>query len=151
MCSYQRLMAEAPQQIVQHLHDALAVRHRGWQVRREVDEERVPGAAAHEGAARLVYQRRHLGRLGRDRQRARLDAPGIEQVADQAVHLVGLPVDDAERYFRVNERFRSLPDDLRSRGRCHCCQVEAFRTDPTQRYWQHRALKLHHLAARLGL
>ena len=37
------------------------------------------------------------------------------------------------------------------RGRCHCCQVEAFRTDPTQRYWQHRALKLHHLAARLGL
>ena len=26
-------------------------------------------------------------------------------------------------YFRVNERFRSLPDDLRPRGRCHCCQV----------------------------
>ena len=28
------------------------------------------------------------------------------------------------RYFRVNERFRSLPDDLRPRGRCHCCQIE---------------------------
>ena len=28
------------------------------------------------------------------------------------------------RYFRVNERFRSLPDDLRPRGRCHCCQVD---------------------------
>ncbi len=27
-------------------------------------------------------------------------------------------------YFRVNERFRSLPDDLRPRGRCHCCQVD---------------------------
>ena len=25
------------------------------------------------------------------------------------------------RYFRVNERFRSLPDDLRLHGRCHCC------------------------------
>ena len=39
-------------------------------------------------------------------------------------------------YFRVNERFRSLPDDLRPRGRCHCCQVEAFRAGPTQRCWQ---------------
>ncbi len=29
----------------------------------------------------------------------------------------------SERYFRVNERFRSLPDDLRPRGRCHCCQI----------------------------
>ena len=41
----------------------------------------------------------------------------------------------------MNERFRSLPDDLRPRGRCHCCQVEAFRADPTPRYWQRRALK----------
>ena len=24
----------------------------------------------------------------------------------------------------MNERFRSLPDDLRPRGRCHCCQVD---------------------------
>ncbi len=31
--------------------------------------------------------------------------------------------EDDQRYFRVNERFRSLPDDLRPRGRCHCCQV----------------------------
>ena len=33
-------------------------------------------------------------------------------------------VDHVWRYFRVNERFRSLPDDLRPRGRCHCCQIE---------------------------
>ena len=55
------------------------------------------------------------------------------------------------RYFRVNERFRSLPDDLRPRGRCHCCQVEAFRADPTPRCWQRHALKPHHLAARFEL
>ena len=41
----------------------------------------------------------------------------------------------------MNERFRSLPDDLRPRGRCHCCQVEAFRADPTPRCWQRGALK----------
>ncbi len=52
----------------------------------------------------------------------------------------------SRRYFRVNERFRSFPDDLRPRARCHCCQVEAFRADPTPRCWQRRALKPHHLA-----
>ena len=31
------------------------------------------------------------------------------------------------------------------------CQVEAFRADPTPRYWQRRALKPHHLAARFEL
>ena len=35
----------------------------------------------------------------------------------------GLARERFEGYFRVNERFRSLPDDLRPRGRCHCCQV----------------------------
>ena len=44
----------------------------------------------------LVHQRGELGGLGRDRQRAGVDAPGVEQVADQAVHAVGLLVDDAE-------------------------------------------------------
>ena len=36
----------------------------------------------------------------------------------------------------------------------HCrryCQVEAFRANPTPRYWQRRALKPHHLAARFEL
>ena len=49
------------------------------------------------------------------------------------------------RYFRVNERFRSLSDDLRPRGRCHCCQVEALRADPTPRCWQRDALEPHFL------
>ena len=31
------------------------------------------------------------------------------------------------------------------------CQVNAFRADPTPRYWQRRALKPHHLAARFEL
>ena len=33
---------------------------------------------------------------GRDRERARLDAPRVQEVRDQAAHVVGLPVDDAE-------------------------------------------------------
>ena len=44
----------------------------------------------------LVHQRGDLGGLGRDRQRAGVDAPGVEQVADQAVDAVGRLVDDAE-------------------------------------------------------
>ena len=41
----------------------------------------------------------------------------------------------SRRYFRVNERFRSLPDDLRPRGRCHCCQVDEKLADRPPRYW----------------
>ena len=71
------------QEFVEHLHDAVAVGHHGGQPRRQVDEDGVPAAAAQEGAARPVDQRGHLGGFGGDRERARLDAPGIEQVADE--------------------------------------------------------------------
>ena len=53
-------------------------------------------AAAHERAPGLVEQAGDLGRRDRDRQRAGVDAALVEQVADQAPHVVGLRVDDAE-------------------------------------------------------
>ena len=84
------------QQVVQHLHDALPVRQHPRQVGCEVDEDGVPGAAGQERGARLVHQGDDLRGLRGDRERAGLDAPRIEQVADQAVHAVGLLVDDAE-------------------------------------------------------
>ena len=43
-----------------------------------------------------VHQDRHGRGLGLDGERARLDAPRVQQVRDQATHVVGLPADDAE-------------------------------------------------------
>ena len=95
------------EQVVQHLHDALPVGQHGRQVGRQVDPDGVPDAAADEGAARLVHQGGDLRGLGRDRERARLDAPGIEQVGDQPDHAVGLIVDDAEELARLGRRLDS--------------------------------------------
>ena len=83
------------EQVVEHLHDAPSVGHHTGQVRRQVDEHAVPPAAGEEGVARPVHQHGNLGGLGRDRERARLDPPDVEQVADEAAHLSGLVVDDA--------------------------------------------------------
>ena len=91
-----RVAGRVREEVVQNLHDALAVGHRPRQVRREVEEDGVPAASAHEGGAGPVHQRSDVGRLGRDRERARLDAPRVQEVRDEAAHVVGLPVDDAE-------------------------------------------------------
>ena len=72
------------------------VGHRGRQVRRQVDRHAVPAAAAQEGVPGPVHQARDLRRFGGYRERARVDAPDIQQVADQPAHVIGLLVDDAE-------------------------------------------------------
>ena len=82
--------------VVQHLDDAPPVGHRARQVRRQVDRHAVPAAAAQEGVPGPVHQGRDVDRLGVYRERARVDAPDIQQVADQAAHVIGLIVDDAE-------------------------------------------------------
>ena len=92
------------QQVAQHLLDALAVGHDARQVRRQVDQHRVAPTAGEEGGARPIDQRRHLGGLGRNRERAGVDAPGVEQLGDQANHAVGLPVDDADELARLGRR-----------------------------------------------
>ena len=99
-----RLPRGVRQQVVQHLLDALAVGHDARQVRRQVDRHRVAPAAGEEGGAALVHQRRHLRGLGRDRERAGVDAPGVEQVGDQADHAVGLVVDDADELAGLGRR-----------------------------------------------
>ena len=55
-----------------------------------------PSASRQERRARRLEQCGHLRRLRRNRQRARVDAPGIQQVGNQTDHPVGLLVDDAE-------------------------------------------------------
>ena len=92
------------QEVVQHLHDALAVGQHRRQAGRQVDQDGVSGAAGEEGVAGLVHQGADLRGLGRDRERAGFDAPGIEQVGDQPDHAVGLVVDDAEVLARLGRR-----------------------------------------------
>ena len=89
------------EEVVEHLHDAPAVGHHRGQVRREVDEDGVPAAPAQERAPRPLDQRGHLRGFRGDRERARVDAPGIEQVADEAAHVGGLLGDDAEELARL--------------------------------------------------
>ena len=72
-------------------------------------------AGAGNGLTVRLVRHSHRKRGETDRPRLRSTAPAL----------------DPTGYFRVNERFRSLPDDLRPHGRCHCCQVETFRADPT--------------------
>ena len=83
------------EKVVQHLYDAPAVGHDRGQVPRQVDEHGVPAAAGEKCGARPVDQLGHLRALRRNGERARLDAPRVEQVADQAAHVPGLVVDDA--------------------------------------------------------
>ena len=94
------------QQVAEHLYDALAVGHHRRQPVRQVDGNRVPGAAGVERGARRLDQNGHAHRLRRDRQRARLDAPCIEEVADQPLHVVRLGVDDAEELQQLGRRQR---------------------------------------------
>ena len=66
----------------------------------------MPGAAGEKRVARVVDQRAHLRGLGRDREHAGVDAPRIEQVADEPAHAVGLLVDDAKELLRLG---RAVP------------------------------------------
>ena len=83
------------EEVVEHLHDAPAVGHRAWQAGGKVDDDAVPPVAAEEGIPRPLHQLGHLRGLGRDRERARIDAARVEQVTDEAPHVVGLLDDDA--------------------------------------------------------
>ena len=56
----------------------------------------MPAPSAEEGVSGLFHQVGHFRRLGGHGQGARLDAPGIQQIADQAPHVIGLLVDDVE-------------------------------------------------------
>ena len=89
------------EQVVQDLHDAARVRHQPGQVRRQVDDHGVPAAGAGERGPRPLDQTGELLRLGIDRHHAYADAPGVEQVADQPVHAVGLLADDAQELAKL--------------------------------------------------
>ena len=82
-------------QVAEHLHDAPLVGHHRRQVPGQVDAHRLARAPALERGPRLFHQLRHLPRLGLDRELPCVDAPRVEQVADEVVHPVRLLVDDA--------------------------------------------------------
>ena len=104
------------EQVAQHLHDARPVGQHQRQVLRQVDKDRVRGAAVLERLARLLHQPGDAGGDRRERERSRLDAARVEQVADQALHPVGLLVDDPEELVQLDrvERRRGAQHRRRS-------------------------------------
>ena len=89
------------QQVVQHLHDAQAVGHNPGQIVGQVDEDRVRAAAAQVRVPGLVHQRPNLRGQGRDRQLAGVDEARVQEVADEAPHVVRLLVDDPEELVQL--------------------------------------------------
>ena len=84
------------EEAVQHLYDVLAVGHREREAGREFDEHGVPDAAARKRGPGPIPEQGHPGGLRRQGERARLDAAHVEQVRDQAAHVIGVPVDEPE-------------------------------------------------------
>ena len=103
---FQRVPGGVGEEVVEHLHDAPPVGHHAGQPDGKVHDDAVPAAAAQEGAPRLLHQLGQLRRLGRNRERARVDAARIEQVADQAAHVSGLLVDDAKELAQLGRVHR---------------------------------------------
>ena len=83
-----------------------AVGHHEGQAGGKVEGDAVPSVAVQEGGPRLLHQVADLRGLGRDRERARVEAPGVEQVADEAPHVVGLLVDDAQELAQLRRIHR---------------------------------------------
>ena len=133
---FRRVARGVGEQVVEHLHQALPVGHDPGQAGRQVDADGVPPATADERAAGLVHQRGELGGLGRDRQRPGFDAAGVEQVANQVVHAVGLLVDDAE--------------ELRHLGRSEDARGAEHRGGRALDRGQRRAQLVAHHAQELG-
>ena len=103
------------EEVVQDLNDALPVGHHAGQVLRQVGGDRVPAAAAEETRPRRVHQHRHLRGFGRDRERARRDAPRIQQVPDQTAHPGRLLVYDAEELHHFGPGESRLGGEHRAR------------------------------------
>ena len=70
------------------------VGHDQWQVRRKVHLEVALDPGAQEPAPGLVHHVRNVGGSEFNRQRSRLDAGRVQQVADQVMHVVNLLVYD---------------------------------------------------------
>ena len=98
--------AALAKQVAQHLRDAPALGHHRRQAGGKVEGDGVSPAAAEERSPRLLHQIAELRGLGRDRERARVEAPGVEQVADEAAHVVGLLVDDAQERAKLGRVHR---------------------------------------------
>ena len=111
-------------------------------------------AAAQECVPRPLHQLGHLRGRRRHRQRARVDAAGIEQVADQVLGVIRLLVDDAEELVhlgRVQGRRRAEPGAPPTPGwrPAACAQfvahhVQELRLQPPQFLQRRKILQGHH-------
>ena len=83
------------EQVADDLYDAPPVRHHQGQVRLYVKGQGGPAPGVLEGAPGPVHQQGHLRRFRVHRQRPRLDASHVQQVADEFPHVIGPVHDDA--------------------------------------------------------
>ena len=84
------------EQVAQHLDDAPPVRHDQRQVGLKVDVDVVTAASAQERVLGLVDQEDRVRRRRSHRQLPGVDAGHVQQVGDQAAHLVGLLLNNPE-------------------------------------------------------
>ena len=113
----------------------------------------MPAAGAQERAPRPVDQGGHVRGLGLDGERAGFDTPGIQQVRDEAPHVVGLGVDDAvERahlrrgqVFGGAEQGGGRPLDGHERlPQLVAHQLQELRPQPLQLLERRQVLQGHH-------
>ena len=144
------------EEVVEHLHHAPAVGHHGGQTRGQVDEDCLTAAAAHEGASRPLDQGGHVRGLRRDRERARVDAPGVQQVADQSAHVAHLLGDDAEELTHLGpvelgrllqQHVRRALDGNQRRAQLVAHQAQELGTHPFDLVERRQVLHGHHQRA----
>ena len=98
------------EEVVENLDDAAPVCQHPGQVGRQIDQDGMAAATTQEGVPGLVHQVGYLGRLRPDRQSPRLDAACVQQVADQALHVIGLLFDDTEKLRHLGRVRRGFLD-----------------------------------------
>ena len=84
------------EQVGEDLNDAPGVDHYPREVRRHVDLHVLNAPAAQERPPCLVHEIRDMRRPRVHRERAGVDASGVQQIADEPLHAVDLLVDDPE-------------------------------------------------------
>ena len=98
------------------LNDAPGIDHHPREIWWQVDLHALNAPPAQKRPPRLVHEIRNVRRLGVHRERAGVDAPGVQQIADEPLHAVDLLVDDPEElpYLRRIEA-RRRPERRRRR------------------------------------
>ena len=105
------------EQVGEDLNDAPGVDHYPREVRRHVDLHVLNSPPAQIRPPCLVHEIRNVRRPRVHRERAGVDAPGVQQIADEPLHAVDLLVDEPEELPRLRRiEARRSPERRRRRA-----------------------------------